>query len=298
MSDQEFIQQSIESNLIYCGSILEFTYSLSFRFLEKDDNIINELNNFFDKFKIQMLKTINIANGNISQDLIDRNILYSKYTIPLYNLAEQLTATEADTKLIEELMRLKPGIPIVNDSILNIVDKINQDTLKLLNYYYDFITYITKQVSKFNAFIFKYALYIEDVKKRTSFYIENLTRIINRQNITTTLIDENIESVKKLMERNALFINGFINQSEKKEIEEARYFEQKYNNITLNNNDIASYKEAYDLTNNFIEFITSLIKRLLNKKVQFIMGPAYLDICLREANDFKYNLELLINKKT
>ena len=245
-----------------------------------------------------MLKTINIANGNISQDLIDRNILYSKYTIPLYNLAEQLTATEADTKLIEELMRLKPGIPIVNDSILNIVDKINQDTLKLLNYYYDFITYITKQVSKFNAFIFKYALYIEDVKKRTSFYIENLTRIINRQNITTTLIDENIESVKKLMERNALFINGFINQSEKKEIEEARYFEQKYNNITLNNNDIASYKEAYDLTNNFIEFITSLIKRLLNKKVQFIMGPAYLDICLREANDFKYNLELLINKKT
>ena len=298
ISDEEYIRQSIESNLIYCGSILEFTYSLEFSFLDNDYEVIKELKRFYDKFKIQMLKTINIANKKVSKELLTSNILYSQYMIPLYKLSEELTGNNAHIEIIENLMKLEPGNPTPTKDLLNTIDIINKNTLNLLKEYNDFITYLINHILKLNLFIFKYALYIEDVKNRATFYISNLTKIINKEKVTVILIDKNIENIKKLMERNALFINGFINQSEKEIIDIAREYAEKFKNLDLKAKDDASYKIAYEITSSFTDFITDLIKKLLNKKIQFMMGPAYLDICLREANDFKYNLNLLINKKT
>lgn len=301
ISDEEFIKQSIESNLLYCGSMLELTYSLGFSFLSKEIEVTKEIKNFYDRFKQQMLKTLKIANRNISQELIDSHILYTKYTIPLYELTEELTGNIADINIITQLMMLKPGIPIVSNELLNEVTVINTETLKVLKEYIDFITYIHNQVLKLNLFVFKYGLYIEEVKNRASFYYDNLLRIINKEKVSVILIDKNLEEIKKLMERNALFINGFVNQSEDSIIVEARNFADAFNQLDLSSISKISKEEQqilYNNTNNlidsFITFITSLIEKLLNRSLQFMVGPAYLDICLREANDFKYNLQILI----
>lgn len=301
ISNEEFIRQSIESNLIYCGSILEFTYSLGFSFLSKDTDIINEIKIFYDKFKNQMLKTLNIANRNISQELIDSNILYTKYTIPLYELTEELTGDKGDIEIITKLMMLKPGTTIVNNELLNEVITINKETLKILKEYIDFITYIQNQVLKSNLFAYKYGLYIEKVKNRAIFYYENLLRIINKEIVSVILIDKNIEELKTIMEENALFINSFVNQSENRTIQDARNFANEFNQLDLSLISNLSkeerkntYNNAMSLINSFINFITKLIERHLNKSIQFIVDPAYLDICLREANSFKYNLKILL----
>lgn len=301
ISNEEFIRQSIESNLIYCGSMLEFTYSLGFSFLAKDIDITNEIKRFYDSFKKQMIETINIANRNIKEELIDSNILYTKYTIPLYELAEDITGNKADIDIIKKLITLKPGIPVVSEDLLNKVKNINQNTLNLLKEYTDFNTYLNNQVSSLNLFVFKYGMYLEDVKNRSIFYYENLSRIMNKEKVSVILIDKNIEEIKNLMERNALFINGFINQSEDNIITEARNFADEFNQLDLSNTSKLSeaqtkviYNKAYTLINSFIEFITSLIEKILNRSIQFMVGPAYLDICLREANAFKYNLTTLL----
>lgn len=301
ISDEEFIRQSIESNLLYCGTMLELTYSLGFSFLSKDVEVTNEIKNFYNRFKQQMLKTLDIANRNISQELIDSHILYTKYTIPLYELAEELTGNIADIDIITKLMMLKPGTPIVSAELLNEVITINKETLKILKEYIDFITYVNNQVLKLNLFVFKYGLYIEEVKNRASFYYDNLLRIINKEKVSVILIDKNLEEIKDLMERNALFINGFVNQSEDSIISEARNFADKFNQLDLSNISQLSKEEQQNIYNNarnlidsFIIFITNLIEKLLNRNIQFMVGPAYLDICLREANDFKYNLQILI----
>lgn len=301
ISDEEFIKQSIESNLLYCGSMLELTYSLGFSFLSKEIEVTKEIKNFYNRFKQQMLKTLKIANRNISQELIDSHILYTKYTIPLYELTEELTGNIADINIITQLMMLKPGIPIVSNELLNEVTVINTETLKVLKEYIDFITYIHNQVLKLNLFVFKYGLYIEEVKSRASFYYDNLLRIINKEKVSVILIDKNLEEIKKLMERNSLFINGFVNQSEDSIIVEARNFADAFNQLDLSSISKISKEEQQILYNNinnlidsFITFITSLIEKILNRSLQFMVGPAYLDICLREANDFKYNLQILI----
>lgn len=297
ISNEEFIRQSIESNLIYCASILEYTYSLGFSFLQKEQDIINEIKNFYDKFKNQILKTINIADQNISQKLIDSNILYTKYTLPLYELTEELTGSKGDTEIITRLMMLKAGIPTVSSTLLEEVTSINQETIKILKEYIDFITYLNNQVLKSNLFAYKYGLFIEKVKNKMIFYYENLLRIINKEKISTTLIDSNIEELKDQMAKNALFINGFVNQSEDTVIKEARKFADDFNKLNLNNNSNLKEEinnDATNLINSFIKFITRLIERLLNRNIQFIIGPGYLDICLKEANSFKYNLNSLL----
>lgn len=302
MTDSEFIQQSIESNLIYCGSMMEFAYSLGFSFLEKNKDIEEEVYRFYTRFKKQILKTINIANENISKELLESNILYTEYMIPLYKLGEELTGKKADIEVIKALMNLVPGNIEVNNDMLQEVNNINNNTLKLLKEYIDFLTYLANQISKLNLFIFKYNMYVDDVKKRAVFYYENLYRIINKEIVTVIMIDRNINNIKNIMERNSLFINGFVNQSEEDVIMQARNFEVAFNELDLNINDnlnIEEIKKIYNstisLTDSFIYFIEALIRQLLNKKIQFIVGPTYLDICLRAANDFKYNLKLMIN---
>lgn len=299
INDEEYIKESIESNLIYCGSMLEFAYSLSFSFLAYNSEIIDEINNYYNRFRNGLIKTINIADGNISKELLDSNILYTKYTIPLYELGEELTSNKGDISIIESLMNLKPGIPKSSNSLLDEVTSINEETYNLLKEYNDFITYINNQVLKVNLLVYKYSMYIEDIKNRGIFYMSNLKRIMNREKVSTILIDSNINSIKNLMERNALFINGFVNQKEEEIIKEARTFAEEYEKLdlsTINNNE-ELYNEAYSLTDRFSMFITFLIEKLLNRKLQLMVGPAYLDICLREANDFKYNLNLVLNEK-
>lgn len=301
ISNEEYIRQSIQSNLLYCGSILELTYSLGFSFLSKDVDMRDEIKNFYDRFKRQMQKTLKIANQNISQELIDSNILYTKYTIPLYELTEELTGNKADIEIVTNLMMLKPGTPIVSNELLNEITTINQETLKILKEYIDFITYINNQVLKSNLFIYKYGLYIEAIRNRASFYYDNLLRIINKEQVSVILIDKTLEDIKDLMERNALFINGFVNQSESGIILEARNFANEFHNLELNNIANLSeeerqntYNNALNLIDSFINFITRLIEKVLNRNLQFIVGPAFLDICLREANDFKYSLRIFL----
>ena len=301
ISNEEYIRQSIQSNLLYCGSILELTYSLGFSFLSKDVDMRDEIKNFYDRFKRQMQKTLKIANQNISQELIDSNILYTKYTIPLYELTEELTGNKADIEIVTNLMMLKPGTPIVSNELLNEITTINQETLKILKEYIDFITYINNQVLKSNLFIYKYGLYIEAIRNRASFYYDNLLRIINKEQVSVILIDKTLEDIKDLMERNALFINGFVNQSESGIILEARNFANEFHNLELNNianlseeERQSTYNNALNLIDSFINFITRLIEKVLNRNLQFIVGPAFLDICLREANDFKYSLRIFL----
>ena len=300
ISDNEYITEAIEANLVYNGSMLEFTYSLSFSFLEYNKDIIDEINNYYDNFRKQMIRTIEIADNNISKEFLDSDILYTKYTIPLYKLGEELTSNKGDIGIIESLIKLNPGIVTSNPKLLEKVDNINKDTLSLLTEYRDFITYLANNTLKVNIFVFKYAMYIDDIKNRLTFYINNLKRIINKEKVSSILINSSINDTKNLMERNALFINGFVNQSEEEIILEARKYAEEYNRLDLANIDAKNeeekdklYNEAYNLTDKFSKFITSLIEKLLLRKLQLMVGPAYLDICLREANDFKYNLKLL-----
>ena len=295
INDKEYIKESIESNLIYCGSMLEFTYSLSFSFLAYNSDIINELNNYYEKFRKQLIKTISIANGNISKELLDSNILYTKYTIPVYKLGEELTSNKEDISIIESLMKLKPGIPKPTKELLEEVTIINKDTYSLLKEYNDFITYINAQVLNVNVLVYKYAMYIEDIINRGTYYMKSLKRIMNREKVSTILIDNNINNIKKLMERNALFINGFVNQSEEQIIKKARVFARDYQMLDLSNSN--DYKEAYNLTDRFSIFITFLLQKLVDRNLQLMVGPAFLDICLREANDFKYNINIVLNQK-
>lgn len=300
ISDNEYITEAIESNLVYNGSMLEFTYSLSFSFLEYNKDIIDEINNYYDNFRKQMIRTIEIADNNISKEFLDSDILYTKYTIPLYKLGEELTSNKGDIGIIESLIKLNPGIVTSNPKLLEKVDNINKDTLNLLTEYRDFITYLANNTLKVNIFVFKYAMYIDDIKNRLTFYINNLKRIINKEKVSSILINSSINDTKNLMERNALFINGFVNQSEEEIILEARKYAEEFNRLDLVSIDAKNkeekdklYNEAYNLTDKFSKFITSLIEKLLLRKLQLMVGPAYLDICLREANDFKYNLKLL-----
>ena len=300
ISDNEYITEAIEANLVYNGSMLEFTYSLSFSFLEYNKDIIDEINNYYDNFRKQMIRTIEIADNNISKEFLDSDILYTKYTIPLYKLGEELTSNKGDIGIIESLIKLNPGIVTSNPKLLEKVDNINKDTLSLLTEYRDFITYLANNTLKVNIFVFKYAMYIDDIKNRLTFYINNLKRIINKEKVSSILINSSINDTKNLMERNALFINGFVNQSEEEIILEARKYAEEFNRLDLVSIDAKNkeekdklYNEAYNLTDKFSKFITSLIEKLLLRKLQLMVGPAYLDICLREANDFKYNLKLL-----
>lgn len=297
LTDEEYISQSLQLNLLYCESMLEFTFSLQFSFLDKDTDIINIIKSFDKRFRDQINIVIELANNKVSKEFLDSHLLYTEYTLPLYNLNEELLGVKSSTDIIKKIMELQPGTTVVTEDLINRINQINNDTINLLNDYIDFVNYLHSEVIKVNLFVFKYGMYIDDIKSKATYYSRNLTDLINKKDVFILDISNSDYYLKRLMEKNALFINGFVNQSEDSIITTARNFGYEFNTLELERIPELSvdeqkkvYNQAYTLINYFIQFITSIIKRILNRNLQFMVGSVYLDVCLREAYSFKYSL--------
>ena len=298
LNDINFISQSIEINLAYGLSIREMALNLELSFLDKDKEYQNTIHTFFKAFDALVNETISIADGNIPKELFDnKDAIYTKYTLPTYNLTEKLTGVDMNQYLILKLEEIKPGIPNPTTELIEKIEKINKQTELLLSNFRKFLQDIYNKVINVKLFIFSYGLLIEHLIDRINLYYYSIDRLIHREDLSPTYVSTVQFDFNKLVKQDAMFINALVNQKEHKVIEKARYFEQEFDillktyqiPLTPDNQTLLS-KRSLKLNDDFINFVNDILNKITNKEIQFMTEPVFIDLILRESNLFKFIL--------
>ena len=298
LNDINFISQSIEINLAYGLSIREMALNLELSFLDKDKEYQNTIHTFFKAFDALVNETISIADGNIPKELFDnKDAIYTKYTLPTYDLTEKLTGVDMNQYLILKLEEIKPGIPKPSTELIRRVEEINKQTEILLSNFKKFLQDIYDKVINVKLFIFSYGLLIDHLIDRINLYYYSIDRLIHREDLSPTYVSTVQFAFNKLVKQDAMFINALVNQKEKQVIEKARYFEQEFDillktyqiPLTPDNQTLLS-KRSLKLNDDFINFVNDILNKITNKEIQFMTEPVFIDLILRESNLFKFIL--------
>ena len=298
LNDINFISQSIEINLAYGLSIREMALNLELSFLSKDKEYKKNTHTFFQAFDALINETISIANGNIPKELFNnKGAIYTEYTLPTYELTEKLTGVDMNQYLILRLEEIKPGIPKPTKKLINKVQNINNQAKILLTNFKKVLQDIYNKVTNVQLFIFSHGLLIEHLIDRINLYYYSIDRLIHREDLSPTYVATVQVDFNKLVKQDTMFINALVNQQETTIIEKARYFEQEFNTLlktyqiplTPDNQTLLS-ERSLKLNEEFINFVKNILKDIINKKIQFITEPVFIDLILRESNLFKFIL--------
>ena len=203
-----------------------------------------------------------------------------------------------DHKLILKLEKIKAGVPNPTPELIKKVEDINSKAVMLLTSFKQFLEKLYDDVVNVRIFIFTYGLVIEHLIQRIDLYYYSMDRLIHREKYSPTYVAKLQFDFNNLVKQDAMFINGFVNQSEKDVIAKARGYEKSFElllknyevPLTPDNQKILSEKSAR-LNASFAEFVKDLLNRINNKDIQFIVEPVFIDLILRESNMFKFILE-------
>lgn len=298
LNDIEFIRQSLESDLIYGIGILEMTLDLKISFLPKDKQLQDATDAFYNQLDDLLNEILPIANGNVSQALVNSEIIATKYTLPMYLLTEELIGIDLDEQVVIKLSQIKAGIPTPTDELINKVEDLNNKTTRLIENFKTFLTQVYDEVVNVRLFVFTYGMVIEHMIKKLDLFHESMDRLNSREKFSPTYVAKLQYDFNNLLKDDAQFINGFVNQSESSVINDARNYEHDFAMLSRNyqipltpDNQRTLSRRSYELNNSFARFVERILSRMENKNIQFMVEPLFLDFILRESHTFRYILE-------
>lgn len=297
LDDINFISQSIEVNLTYGLAIRELALNLQLAFLEKDKKIQEITSEYFKAFDELVNETLNIADGNVPQEMINDQIVATNYTLDMYILTEELTGVNMDQELVLKLQKIRAGVPNPTPELIKKVEEINSKAVMLLTNFKKFLEELYNEVINVRIFIFSYGLIIEHLIQRIGLYYFSMERLTNRETFSPTYVTKVQYDFNNLVKQDAKFINAFVDQAETEVMEEARKYEQSFDlllknyevPLTPDNQKLLSERSAA-LNASFAEFVKGILDRINNRDIQFIVEPVFIDLILRESNMFKFVL--------
>lgn len=288
MNEKEYIQLSLELHLFFDRIMKEHSFFLEAAFLEKNSDFKLIANDFHKKFSDILEKVIRLADGNISNELLISNEIVTNYTLEAENQTSNLTGADLNTDLTLKQLELKSGNINVSDQLINDIHSINIQTLPLIEDLINFKNEVLNQVLSCKIYTTNYPLLIAHIMNEAKMYHNLLTKIENREMLTSSDLYEQELFWNNIMREHAEFIRGLLDPSEQELILMSDRFSNDYEAILKNYVDTPLYLTDISLneTINFRNFKISGVEGILNCKIKSIIIPLLADHVLREANHF------------
>lgn len=306
LNDILFVQQSLTANLFYLRNLSQFCFIIEQSFLAKDKEYINTIQDFKKRTTNLFKQTFLLSDGKILKDVLSNQILVTKYTYELEVLTEKLFGRKIDTDLTLKQLELQANETFqVSDTLLEEVQKINQEALILSANFIDFCSSVYKQLTNNLLFSFSYpALFLYMIEEMALYYTD-LQRLINRTDVDPILIADFEFYFSNSLRNASNFIAGFSDTNQFIVIQQAQKFSKDFAELMkkvqgegLNPIDQEQFRQdALLIVKDYKEFLESLINDLLSSKKYFIVPPIFFDTLLTEANFFYYLLSRVVSTK-
>ena len=262
----------------------EHSLFLEVAFLEKNNNLKPIARKFQNTFADILKKAIILANGNITNNLLESNEIVTKNTVKAEQQTNNLSGSSIDTNITLSELNLKSGIINPNKNILNNISNLNKQTLPIIQNLIEFKNDILNNVLKCNMYTTNYPLLISHIMNEAKMYYNLLSKIENRNYLSQNELLKQELFWENIMKEHAQFIRGLLDPTENDLIINANKFALEYEKIIKNSHYVTS--EVLNETIRFRDFKINGEEAILNCQLKSIIIPLLADHVVREANHF------------
>lgn len=200
-------------------------------FTEKDNEYKSIAKNFQETFSNILENVVNLADGNISNDIVQSNEFVTKDTLEAENKTSNLSGIFINKNITIKEANLRTGKINVSEQLLTSVSSINRQTLPVIENLIHFKNDILNQVLSCKMYTTNYPLLINHIMSEAQMYYNLLLKVENREVFSPNYIQEQELFWNNIMKEHALFIRGLLDPGESELIFTANKFSNNYETI-------------------------------------------------------------------
>lgn len=287
---------SLELHLFFARIMKEHALFLKAGFTPVDPFFSRQAEVFKREFEKLLEQAVMIANGNISERVINSGEIVTQYTLEAERQTQRFTGIAINQMITMREMRLKSGMNMSpNMELMRSVKMINQKAMQLLDGIIEFKEKILQKVLHCNMFTMNYPLLIEHILREAKMYRSLAEQLEGNEMFGMDTMKEMEMFWNQIMMEHALFIRGLLDPTENELIDASDVFAQDYANLltmAVDANDRAMLRsQSLEETMKFQEFKTAGTKGIQDCEIRSIILPLLADHVLREANHYIRLLE-------
>ncbi len=295
---KEYVILSLETHLFFGRIMKEHSLFLLAGFPAKETEFIQRADRFREEFENGLRRTINLANGIVSQSVLNSGEIVTEFTQKAECQTRDLTGISIDMKITEAEEQLRAGnCVMVNRQIVSHIRMLNRQMFNSLNGLISFKEEILEKMTRCRLYTTNYPLLIEHILREAKLYRQNILELEKRGRISIPDVKELELFWNQIMMEHAQFIRGLLDPTECELIETANEFAKDY--CHLLEEARKQDKKVMDAltemilqtTKQYQEFKTAGTEGITGCKIRSIILPLLADHVLREANHYLRMLE-------
>lgn len=289
--NNNYVEKSLELHLFFGRIMKEHSLFLEAGFTPANAAFSEKAENFKCEFEKLLCDAVKLANGVVSQCVLRSQEIVTEFTALAENQTEHFTGISIDSNITSMELRLRSGCGKCNDNpeMRNMVKKLNQKALSLLDGLIAFKETILKKVLSGEMFTMNYPLLIEHIIREAKLYREFVECLENNGSLADGSMKETECFWNRIMMEHAMFIRGLLDPCETELFNSADKFADEYCELLekcRNANNSAMTANSLELTKKFRDFKAAGAQGIEQNKIRSVILPLLADHVLREANHY------------
>lgn len=299
LTNKDIYEQSIVNHLYFAGTIRSFCTTIGLTFFKNNQNYIDMAIDLGYQATDIINEAINLMNKEIANEVLANDVYITPYTKDLSLLTEKLFDINLVIDVDKESAVLKNKNTVNYDDVIDRINKLNSESLKLIDDFKEFVKEIKDKLDNGSLFSYLYPDFFNYMFDEISVYGRDINRIESKNDYTAFYLREFIYYFNELLRESSKYLRGFLDTSEGELFDKASYFVNAFAALTekyLKSNNKANLSiETKKLVVDYKDFIVEIINNLLKKEIYLIIPPITLDNFLTNANVYLFILEYSSN---
>ncbi|MDA8227565.1 MAG: DUF2935 domain-containing protein [Desulfitobacterium hafniense] len=296
LTNQEYVRQSLELNLFFMRIMKEHSFFMEAAFPPINQSLAQQADCFKEEFSGLLAETIMLANGIISQEVLNSGELITKFTIDSERASEYYSGVKIDTEITRMEFSLGSNYnPPVNVMLVEQVSALNQRAIIAATALAEYKSGLLQDILSCKIYTFNYPLLIDHILREARFYLKMLNSLQMRQkaNIIRDIIDQQV-FWDQIMAEHSKFIRGLLDPTEAALFDTANRYGKEFDElmqkaITMTEQTTILPRlsaETFKATLGLRDFKAAGTEGILQCKIRSVILPLLGDHVIREANHY------------
>ena len=297
LNDKKYVTLSLELHLFFGRIMKEHCIFLEAGFASKNCKFAKEASNFKNHLEKFLLEVLKLADGRISNSLIESGEFFTEYTETAEKKTEFYTGININSKITCMEENLGNISKIIDSKTVKNVRQINEKAKKLLKELILFKEKVLSDVLACKMFTLTYPSFNEHLIHEAKLYLSYIEVLEKNSDINfdynyKKIMEKELLSDDLMMIDHASFIKGLLDPTESKLIDIADQFQEEYTDLVKQASNI-NEKITVGFTDlrlmetiKFRDFKIAGVEGILGCKIKSMILPLIADHILREANHY------------
>ena len=304
LKEQDFLEQSLNSNLFYLRTLRDFCINIQLSFYGNSE-YIGRASSLAKQSQDLGRELITYTNGIIPKDAKEYQLYYTDYTLATEKLTEELFNLNLATDITENISNLTVGTnqaPTLEN--IKKIEDFNKKALTIATEFVNLAEEIRKKLLNNELFSYSYPLLYDYMIRTINIYKAELVRLEEKIVKDPILVVDTEYDYNITVYEIISFLRGLINPNAARYIlelnellnEEYPKLLDNYNNLPLSpENQLMLSEESLRLLRKTRILIKDMLKDLLDANLYFIIEPLAIDNFYRNTNYFLYIIDQDLN---